>query len=394
MASICFYFQVHQPFRLKEYDFSQIGEDHFYEDDQLNQSIFEKVAANCYLPMNSLMLELIEKHKGAFKFALGISGTAIEQMERYAPVVLASFQKLVATGCVELLAETYFHSLVGLYEPGDFSYQVNLHSSKIEEHFGYRPKTFRNTELIVSNSVIQEVAKLGFEQMVVELPLDVADAYSVNQIYPANANPDLLLLPRNTPLSDDIAFRFSDPNWSGYPMLTSDFAKKLHGQRREESIGLFMDYETFGEHRKPETGIFEFMKHLPEEVMKDDELVFELPSEIAAKASKNGKPKIDYPEITSWASEQKDYSSWMENELQKDAWDQIMELQPVMYEQGTLGLMDLWRKLTTSDHFYYMSTKYKDDPVHQVFSHYPSPFDAYINYMNVLSDIKRTVGLR
>lgn len=250
MKNICFYFQIHQPFRFRIYRFFDIGNDHYYYDDFSNRSIMQRIARNCYLPANKLMLELIKKYKKKFKISFSISGSAIEQFELYAPEVLESFKKLAETGCVEFLAETYSHSLVGLKGNDEFVKQVELHCNKIEEHFGVRPKTFRNTELIYSDYIGEKVYNMGFDTMLTEGAKHILGWKSPNFLYCNPNAPKLKLLLRNYKLSDDIAFRFSNNQWNEWPLTAEKYASWLNVVNdNEEVVNLFMDYETFGEHQ-------------------------------------------------------------------------------------------------------------------------------------------------
>jgi len=271
MRTVCFYFQVHQPFRIKPYRFFDIGEDHHYWNDYLNRLVIRKVAQKCYLPMNSLLLELIEKHGSKFKVAFSISGTFLDQIEAYAPEVLESFQRLVATGQVELLNETYSHSLASLKSKDEFVSLVKKHQQRIQHLFqGYTPKVFRNTELIYSDQIGKMVAELGYDGMLTEGAKHILGWKSPNYVYSNSLAPEFKVLLKNFRLSDDIAFRFGDNTWGDFPLTTSKFVNWLNALPKEEPVvNLFMDYETFGEHQWAETGIFEFMKHLPEEIFSN-----------------------------------------------------------------------------------------------------------------------------
>ena len=387
MPSICFYFQVHQPFRLKPYDCFQIGYEHNYEDEAKNIEILNRVSAKCYLPANQTILDLIHKHKGNFKVAYSISGTAIEQMEKYRPDVLQSFKQLNETGCVEFLSETYNHSLSFLYSKEEFVREVEKHSAKIKEHFNQEPQVFRNTELIYNNEIASFAASMGYNGIICEGLDHILGYKSPNFIYsPPNTNIKCLL--KNYKLSDDIAFRFSDKNWSEWPLTAPKFAHWVHQLARTgETINLFMDYETFGEHQWPETGIFEFLKHMPEEIFKHPDFNFKTPSEILATYPIQGV--YDVHSLSSWADLERDLSAWLGNSLQHDAMERIYALEKTVKETANQGLIDTWAKLLTSDHFYYMSTKYwNDGDVHKYFSHYNTPYDAYINFMNVVTDLE------
>ena len=365
--SVCLYFQVHQPTRLRLYRFFDIGKDSHYYDDFANRTIFKRVAQRCYQPMNDILLQAIKRNKGKFKVAFSISGSALEQFERYAPEVLDSFRELAATGCVEFLSETYYHSLAALRSPAEFKLQVNKHKEMIQNLFGVTPTAFRNTELIYSDEIGSMVHDLG----------------SPNHIYSNDIAPKLKLLLRNYPLSDDIAFRFSNKAWNEWPLTTEKYVNWLN-QADGEIINLFMDYETFGEHQSESTGIMEFMSHLPEAVLAGG-LKFVTPSEAASKL----KPvaALSVPEPISWADEERDLSAWLGNELQQDAFNKLYSLTEKLsiINDGTLWAD--FGHLQESDHLYYMCTKFfSDGEIHQRFNPYDTPYEAFINYMNVLSD--------
>lgn len=387
MRTVCFYFQVHQPFRIKPYRFFDIGEDHYYWDDYLNKNVVRKVAQKCYLPMNALLLELINKYQGKFKVAFSISGTCLDQFEAYAPDVLQSFQQLVATGHVELLNETYSHSLAALKSKEEFSALVKKHQDKIKDLFnGYTPKVFRNTELIYSDQVGAMVADLGYEAVLTEGAKHVLGWKSPNYVYSNAINPDLKVLLKNFRLSDDIAFRFSNKTWADFPLTTDKFVAWLNAIPKEEQVvNLFMDYETFGEHQWAETGIFDFMRHLPEAIFNGSNFTFSTPSEVAAGAAAVSKIHVSTP--ISWADEERDLTAWIGNDMQDEAFDRLFELEKMVKKIDDVEIKRDWEYLQTSDHFYYMCTKFfSDGSVHEYFSPYDTPYDAFINYMNVLSD--------
>jgi len=388
MPSICLYFQVHQPFRLKPFDCFKIGYDRVYEDAGKNREILDRVATKCYLPANETLLNLIHEHQGDFKVSYSISGTAIEQMEKYRPDVLKSFQELAKTGCVEFLSETYYHSLSFLYSKQEFIRQVLKHKEKIKEHFGQTPQVFRNTELIYNNEVANFVPYMGFKAILCEGLDGVLGYRSPNFVYQPPQNSKIKCLLKNYKLSDDIAFRFSNKDWSEWPLTASKFAHWIHGTAGDcETINLFMDYETFGEHQWPETGIFEFLRHLPHEIHKHPDFNFLTPSEVVS--TYDAKDEYDVPELSSWADTDRDLSAWLGNSLQNDAMRRIYSLENHVKKTGDEDIINEWAKLLTSDHFYYMSTKYwNDGDVHKYFSHYDSPYDAYINYMNVVTDLE------
>jgi alpha-amylase len=388
MQSVCLYFQVHQPYRLKKYRFFNLGNDHYYYDDYLNRSIMERVAAKSYIPMNNLLLDLIKKHGKDFKISFSISGAALDQFQQYTPQVLASFRQLAQTGNVEFLIETYAHSLASLKSKAEFVRQVKMHKAKIKELFGVNAQTFRNTELVYSDEIGETVSELGFSTMLTEGAKHILGWKSPNFVYTNALNPRLKVLLRNYQLSDDIAFRFSDQDWSEWPLTTDKFSDWLSKMSpKEQVLNLFMDYETFGEHQWSETGIFEFMRLLPEKILAKGTLDFKTPSEV----SKEYQPIADIhvPNPISWADEERDLTAWLGNEIQDEAFDKLYALELSMRNCQDPGLQNDWLKLQASDHFYYMCTKwFSDGDVHEYFTPYNSPYEAFINYMNVLSDFQ------
>lgn len=387
MVAICFYFQVHQPKRLRKYTYFDIGHSHYYEDDQANREIFQKVATKCYLPACALFLDLINKYKGLFKIAFSISGVFIEQCKRYNPETLEAFKRLVATGQVELLNETYYHSLSFLFSEDEFKEQVAKHRKLIQDEFNYDATTFRNTELIYNNDVAKVVESLGYNAILAEGADKILGWRSPNYLYRPQGCQNLKLLLRNYQLTDDIAFRFSDMNWSEYPVQADKYAQwvhALHGQA--DIINLFMDFETFGEHQWEATGIFEFLRNLPEYVLRHPEYTFMTPAEAAAKLQPVAT--LDVHDFMSWADVDRDLTAWRGNDLQEDALQSIYALAKDVYELQDPVILDTWRSLLTSDHFYYMCTKYAaDGDVHKYFSPYRNPYEAYINYQNIVSDL-------
>ena len=382
--SICLYFQVHQPTRLRLYRFFDIGKDSHYYDDFANRTILKRIAQKCYLPMNELLLEAVKKNKGKFKLAFSITGSALEQFDRYAPEVIDSFRKLAETGCVEFLCETYNHSLSSLVSQQEFEHQVNKHKAAIEQYFGVTPKTFRNTELIYSDAIGAAVYDLGFKTMLTEGARHIMGWRSPNYIYNNDLKPDLKLLLRNYGLSDDIAFRFSNRGWQEWPLTVEKFVGWLKSAEGE-IVNLFMDYETFGEHQGAECGIFEFMRALPDAVAKDKELEFVTPERAAAKHKSVGD--LSVPQPISWADEERDTSAWLGNELQQDAFNKLYALQEKLSILNDAALWNDFGHLQESDHLYYMCTKFfSDGEVHKRFNPYDTPYEAFINYMNVLSD--------
>jgi alpha-amylase len=388
MKTLCFYFQVHQPFRLKNYRFFNIGHDHYYYDDYANESIIRKIAENCYLPANEVMLGLIKKYGDKFKISYSISGSALDQFELYAPEVLESFKKLAQTGSVEFLSESYSHSLAALKNESEFIRQIELHKAKIKEHFGQEPKVFRNTELIYSDAIGETIANMGYKAMLTEGAKHVLGWKSPNYLYFNAHNPKLKILLKNFKLSDDIAFRFSNEAWEGWPLTADKFAGWLKAiDKKEEVVNLFMDYETFGEHQWKETGIFDFLKALPAEVFKNAGFKFATPSEVADSHQPIAAYNVPYP--ISWADEERDLTAWLGNELQNEAFDKLYEIEELVSQIDDKTIQRDWLNLQNSDHFYYMCTKFfSDGAVHGYFNPYDTPYQAFINYMNVLSDFK------
>ena len=382
--SICLYFQVHQPTRLRLYRFFDIGKDSHYYDDFTNRTILHRVAQRCYLPMNRILLDLIKKHGGAFKVTFSITGSALEQFDRYEPEVVDSFRELAATGNVEFLAETYYHSLSSLASEGEFKHQVEKHVKTIEDHFGVTPKAFRNTEMIYSDSIGRMVYSLGFKTMLTEGAKHILGWKSPDYVYTDPLENRLKLLLRNYSLSDDIAFRFSDRGWDNWPLTGEKFLSWLKAADGD-IINLFMDYETFGEHQRESSGIFDFMRYLPDVVLGDGSFEFTTPS--AATRKYKAIAEIDVPDPISWADEERDVTAWLGNELQQDAFNKLYEQSEKLALLNNPVLWEEFGHLQESDHLYYMSTKFfSDGEVHRYFNPYNTPYEAFINYMNALSD--------
>ncbi|MBR5853024.1 MAG: glycoside hydrolase family 57 protein [Alistipes sp.] len=386
MKTVCFYFQVHQPWRLKTYRFFNMGNDHNYLDDFTNRSIMQKVARECYLPMNALLLNLIKKYDGALRCSFSITGSAVEQFKAYAPEVLESFKRLAETGCVEFLGETYSHSLSSLYSVDEFKQEVKLHSQMLKEEFGVKPTAFRNTELIYSDDIAKAVEGMGFKTMLAEGARHILGWKSPNFVYTDANDNKLRLLLRNYKLSDDIAFRFSNEGWDQWPLTADKFAQWVAAENGDV-VNLFMDYETFGEHQKSSTGIFDFMKALPEALLATGEVEFATASE----ASKKLQPVavLHCPYAMSWADEERDVTAWLGNDLQNEAFQKLYSLAPRVKKVKNKDFEYVWHFMQNSDHFYYMATKwFSDGDVHSYFNPYDSAYEAFINYMNVLADFE------
>jgi alpha-amylase len=386
--AICFYFQVHQPFRLKRYRFFDLGHDHYYYDDFSNESILRKVADKCYLPANKIILDLLQKNKGKFKITFSLSGIVINQFRLYAPEVLDSFRQLADTGMVEFLAETNSHSLSSLKSREQFEQQVKAHKEMIHQYLGVEPASFRNTELIYSDQIGSWVAEMGFKSMLTEGAKHVLGWKSPNYLYCNAINPRLKVLLRNFVLSDDIAFRFSNKQWSAWPLTADKYASWLNKLApKSELVNIFLDYETFGEHNWKETGIFDFLQHLPGAILKKTPFRFMTPSEVADALQPVSA--ISVPSPISWADEERDITAWLGNELQVAALEKLYELSDKVRKCNDELMNKDWEYLQASDHFYYMATKFfSDGAVHAYFNPYETPYDAFMNYMNVLSDFE------
>jgi len=380
------YFQVHQPHRLRQYRFFDIGKDSHYYDEFANKTILRRVSDSCYLPANQVIYDLIKESKGAFKITFSLSGSVIDQFERYAPEVIDSFKKLSETNCVEFLSETYNHSLASLVSPAEFKAQVMKHSKKIESLFGKKPVVFRNTELIYSDEIGAMVADMKYKAMLTEGAKHILGWKSPNYVYTNAINPQLKLLLRNFNLSDDIAFRFSERSWSNWPLTADKYVTWIANTlQKDEVINIFMDYETIGEHQKASTGIFQFIKIFPKALLSQTDIKFCTPSEICKKHQPVAPLNVPFP--VSWADEERDTTAWLGNELQNEAFTKLYSVEKQVLRSKDADLIDDFRKLQESDHFYYMCTKFfSDGIVHGYFNPYESPYEAFINYMNILSD--------
>lgn len=391
MVSVCFYFQVHQPYRLANYSVFDIGKNENYFDNHKNKQIMDKVASKCYLPANETMLHLI-RNNSDFKISYSFSGLALEQFEEYAPEVLQSFQALTDTGNVEILDETYYHSLSFLYSKPEFHEQVKMHRQKVKKLFNQTPKIFRNTELIYNNELAKTVEDMGYKGIVAEGADQVMGWRSPNYLYQPSTTNNIKLMLKNYKLSDDIAFRFSNKEWEEWPLTTPKFANWVNQVNGNGNVvNLFMDYETFGEHQWADTGIFEFMKHLPTEIMKHPDNNFMTPSEVVDSYPSVGE--MDIHNLISWADMERDLSAWLGNSMQNSAASKLYELEAQIKKSNDKELLNLWRKLQVSDNLYYMCTKwFNDGDVHKYFNPHDSPYDAFIAFMNIINDIKDKIN--
>jgi alpha-amylase len=352
------------------------------------------VANKCYLPANRLLLDTIRRFDGRFKIAYSITGVLLEQLHKYCPEVVSTFDALAQTGCVEFLAETYYHSLSWLYSGNEFIDQVNKHMELTEYLFGQTPRVFRNTELIYNNDLAKTVASMGkFDAIIAEGADHVLGYRSPDFVYRPPDCEGLKLLLKNYALSDDIAFRFSNRQWAEFPLMADKFAHWINRVNGNGNVvNLFMDYETFGEHQWEDTGIFDFISRLPEEILKHPDNDFKTPTEVVQSYDAIGT--VDVPHITSWADMERDLSAWLGNAMQSNALHELYRLENHVRESKDEALIGDWRRLQTSDHFYYMCTKYfSDGDVHKYFNPYDSPYDSYINFMNVLSNLTKRCGI-
>ena len=387
MASVCFYFQVHQPFRLRRFSIFDSG--HHYFDEHKNAEICRKVARKCYLPANRLMLKLIERYGGRFRVSYSITGVLMEQLQLYAPEALSTFQALAQTGCVEFLTETYHHSLAFLYSREEFAEQIRMHQKLMREVLGVETSVFRNTELIYNNDLAHFVSDLGFKGILCEGADHLLGYRSPDFVYYPAGTAAIKLLLKNYRLSDDVAFRFSNRDWQEWPLTASKFAdwiSRVNGNGNV--VNLFMDYETLGEHQWEDTGIFDFLEHLPEEVFRHPDNNFMTVSEALNAYEAVGE--IDVPHMISWADTERDLSAWLGNAMQSNALYELYRIESEVKATHDPEIIADWRKLQTSDHFYYMCTKwFADGDVHKYFNPYDSPYDSYINLMNVLDNLRQ-----
>lgn len=391
--AICLYLHVHQPFRVKPYSIFDACHDHDYfghnsqKESADNRFIIDKVAEKSYLPTNAKLLEMLQQHP-EFRFSFSITGTLLDQFEKWRPDVLESFQKLTETGRAEIVAETYHHSLAFFYSRPEFEMQVKMHREKVQELFGQTPQVFRNTELSYNNDLAYWADKAGYKGIITEGWDPVLDWRSPNFVYRPSYTGNIRLLMKNYKLSDDIAFRFSNKHWPEWPLTAEKFVHWLDAIPDDQPlVNLFMDYETFGEHQWSDTGIFDFLHHLPGEFMRQHE---ERGFMTLSQAIDTYDPvdEIDVPQTITWADTERDLTAWLGNAMQHQAINALYELQDRIIATNDLVLIEDWRRLQTSDHFYYMCTKwFNDGDVHAYFSPYDSPYEAFIGFMNVLHDM-------
>lgn len=389
--AIVLYLHAHQPFRLRNYTIFDVSSSHnYFETDGNNEydnlKVLDKVSSKSYLPANELLLDLLNSNED-FRLNLSLSGTLLEQLERWKPDVLASFQALVATGKVEIASETFHHSLSFFYDLAEFERQVQMHREIIERLFGQTPRTFRNTELAYNNELGQWAERAGYQAVLAEGWDPILGWRSPNFVYRPPNTQNISLLLKNYRLSDDIAFRFGESSWTEWPLTADKFAHWLDETNPAQIFNLFMDYETFGEHQWEDKGIFEFLEHLPKKWLSGSDRTFMTFSQVI----ENFEPvdEIDMPEIVTWADTERDLTAWVGNPMQHEAIKSIYDLGTASIGSGDWQLIEDWRKLQTSDHYYYMCTKwFADGDVHAYFSPYESPYDGFINFMNCYHDLK------
>lgn len=389
--AIVLYLHVHQPYRVRHYTIFDAGRDHAYftapyDDRTNNERIIHKVAEKSYIPTNQHLLKLLNDHP-EFKLSLSITGTVLEQLEQWAPEALASFQALTDTGRVEIVAETYHHSLAFFYSREEFETQVAMHRRKVQALFDQTPQVFRNTELSYNNDLAYWADRAGYKAVLTEGWDKVLGWRSPNFVYQPTYTENIRLLMKNYKLSDDIAFRFGNQEWSEWPLTADKFTRWLNDTEDATNFNLFMDYETFGEHQWHETGIFDFLQHLPKEWLKGAGNSFMTVSEAAD--SIEVKDRVDVPQTITWADTERDLSAWLGNSMQTSAITALYDLQQDILATGDLALIEDWRRLQTSDHFYYMCTKWwNDGDIHAYFSPYENPYDAFIAFMNAYHDLR------
>jgi len=395
--AIVLYLHVHQPYRIRHYTALDTGHDsnYFeaaYDAQTSNERIMHKVAEKSYLPTNHRLMKLLEHHP-EFKLSLSITGTVLEQLERWSPEALESFKALVKTGRVEIVGETYHHSLAFFYAKDEFEHQVDMHRKKIKELFGQTPKVFRNTELAYNNDLAYWAEQAGYEGILAEGWDPILGWRSANYVYRPAYTKKIKLLLKNYKLSDDIAFRFGDQSWNEWPLTADKFAHWLNSEEKATNFDLFMDYETFGEHQWGDTGIFDFLEHLPKQWLKTEGNTFMTVSEACNEI--DASDSIDVPDTVTWADTERDLSAWLGNSMQQQAITALYELGDKIMATKDLGLIDDWRKLQASDHFYYMCTKWwNDGDIHAYFSPYDTPYEAYMNFMNAFHDLRYRIAAK
>ena len=405
MTDIVLVFEVHQPHRIKKSYFwenkifKHVRKEELFEyyfDKAVNKEIFERASRKCYFPSNNIILKLIDEYKNErkrVKVSFSLSGVFLEQCEMFNKDLLESFKQLAQTNCVEFLSQTYYHSLASLYpEREEFTEQVKMHQQVMRDLLDYTPLVFENTELLYNNAVARAVEKLGYKGIFTEGVERILREKSPNYLYsPKNLNKIKVFL-RNYKLTDDIGFRFSARWWSEWPLTADKYASWL-AVTPGNCINIFPDYETFGEHHWPETGIHDFLSHLPSEILKWWNLHMATPSEVAEKYASAGE--IDVPELggtVSWADLERDASCWLGNTMQWAYYTSLRRLEPLVKEAEDKELLKIWRYFQTSDHLYYMFTAGGGPgEVHSYFSHFGTPADAFVTAQAAILDYENRV---
>jgi alpha-amylase len=393
--AIVLYLHVHQPYRVRHYTIFDATKSHDYfeapyDSKTSNERIMHKVAEKSYIPTNRHLLRLLQENPN-FKLSLSITGTVLEQLERWSPQALQSFQELAATGRVEIVGETYHHSLAFFYSREEFEAQVEMHKRKVQELFGQTPQVFRNTELAYNNDLAYWADKAGYKGILAEGWDKVLQWRSPNYVYRPAFTDNIRLLMKNYKLSDDIAFRFGDREWAEWPLTADKFAHWLNADKKATNFNLFMDYETFGEHQWHESGIFDFLSQLPQQWLNGLGNTFMTVSE--AIDAFQPADHVDVPDTITWADTERDLSAWLGNPLQTTAITALYDMRAKLLSTDDLALIEDWRRLQTSDHFYYMCTKwFNDGDIHAYFSPYDTPYEAYINFMNAFRDVQWRLG--
>jgi len=390
---ITLYLHMHQPYRVRKYSVFDIANQHDYFDDPAynternNEQVFKKVADKSYRPMNALLERLLNEYP-EFRVSLSITGTFLEQAEKWGPDIIESLIRIIATGRVEVVAETYYHSLAFFYSRGEFERQVEAHKSKIRDLFGVETRVFRNTELSYNDSLAKWADEYGFKGILAEGWDPILEWRSPNFVYRPTGTNNIALLLKNYKLSDDLAFRFSDKNWSQWPLSADTYNDWISASTIDQPIvNLFMDYETFGEHQWESTGIFEFFKSFVGKWLSNPDQTFYTASGAIDAYEPIGE--ISMPNTVTWADSERDLTAWLGNSMQQEALHYLYAMEDDIMRSNDISLIGDWRKLQTSDHVYYMCTKwFNDGDVHAYFSPYESPYDAFLYYMNAIRDLR------
>jgi alpha-amylase len=388
MPAICLYFQVHQPYRVKHYDFTSIGSDHLYFDDVMNKAILDQMCDNCYLPANEMLLEAIEKNHGDFKLAFSISGSALEQLEAHRPDVMESFLELNATGCVEWIGETYYHSLASQYSRSEFARQVEMHAELIAELFGKRPVVFRNTELLFSNELVNEVVKMGFQGILVPSTEKLLKQRSPNHVYKTPLSNKLLCIPKNSSLTAEWSRHFyhAEPD----NVLTALKFTGMLDELKEEAdcVNLFMDYGALSKQADGSNGLLSMLERFPKLALAHGH-PFYTPSELLTQVMPTGKYDVPYP--ISWSYPDYNLGYLTSNDIQQEAINRLYELEQAVLAKGNADLLVDWGRLQASDHFFYMTHKFEEKSESNIYSPYKTAYEAYNYFLNVLTDLELRV---